>query len=38
MYLIYICLGIYTNTFNTDVHIQHSSVTKATQVEPRHLL
>jgi len=38
MYLIYICLGIYTNTFYTDVHIQHSCVTKATHVEPKHLL
>jgi len=24
----FICLGIYTNTFNTDVHIQHSCVNK----------
>jgi len=38
MYLIYICLGMYTNIFNTDVHSQHSGVTEATQVEPRHLL
>jgi hypothetical protein len=38
IYLIYICLGIYTNTFNTDVRSQDASLTMATKVKPRHIL